>query len=134
MRLALWPECSTEELQAEMELMRSGSSTRTAWSAFLAEDGDGRALGMVELSERSSAFGCESDRVAYLEAWYVVPHARKQGVGRALVAWGAEWGRARGCVEYASDAETDNDVSIAAHQALGFEDVGLARCFRKDLP
>jgi hypothetical protein len=41
--------------------------------------------------------------------------------------------RSAGCTEFASDAEADNEVSAAAHRALGFEDVGLIRCFRKDL-
>ena len=44
-----------------------------------------------------------------------------------------EWARSQGCVESASDAEADNDESARAHRALGFEDAGLIRCFRKDL-
>ena len=36
-------------------------------------------------------------------------------------------------VELASDAEPENEVSARAHAALGFEDAGLIRCFRKDL-
>jgi hypothetical protein len=34
---------------------------------------------------------------------------------------------------FASDAEADNDESIAAHLALGFTDRGLVRCFSKTL-
>jgi hypothetical protein len=30
-------------------------------------------------------------------------------------------------------AQPDNEVSAAAHRALGFVEVGLVRCFRKDL-
>lgn len=32
-----------------------------------------------------------------------------------------------------SDAESDNEASIAAHLALGFSDEGLVRCFSKKL-
>jgi len=54
-------------------------------------------------------------------------------VDRALIAAAEQWGRAQGCRELASDAEPDNEVSAAAHRALRFEDVGLVRCFRKEL-
>jgi predicted GNAT superfamily acetyltransferase len=35
--------------------------------------------------------------------------------------------------QVALDAEPDNEISAAAHAALGFSEVGLGRCFRKDL-
>jgi aminoglycoside 6'-N-acetyltransferase I len=44
-----------------------------------------------------------------------------------------EWARGQGCVELASDTEAANAASAAAHRALGFTDLGLVRCFRKDL-
>jgi len=87
----------------------------------------------VELSIRPQAEGCHTDRVAYLEGWFVVPQARGRGVGRALVAAAEAWGRSEGCREFASDAQADNAVSAAAHQALGFSEAGQVRCFRKDL-
>ena len=71
--------------------------------------------------------------MAYLEGWFVVPKARRSGVGRALIVAAEEWGRSQGCSEFASDAQPDNEVSAAAHRALGFIEVGLVRCFRKDL-
>ena len=45
----------------------------------------GAALGFAELSIRNYAEDCTTNRVAYLEGWYVEPHARRRGVGRALV-------------------------------------------------
>jgi len=35
--------------------------------------------------------------------------------------------------EFASDTEPHNDISSAAHRALGFADVGLVHCFGKEL-
>lgn len=102
-------------------------------AVLLALDAGQRALGMAELSIRPFAEGCRSTRVAYLEGWYVVPAARHQGVGRALVAAAEAWGRDQGCREFASDIEPANDVSAAAHLALGFQEVGSIRCFRKDI-
>ena len=52
----------------------------------------------------------------------------------ALVAAAEDWGRARGCTEFASDALLDNAVSASAHLALGFEEtVPRLRCFKKRL-
>jgi aminoglycoside 6'-N-acetyltransferase I len=44
-----------------------------------------------------------------------------------------QWARDRGCHEFASDTELDNSMSAAAHRALGFENAGAIRCFRKAL-
>ena len=85
------------------------------------------------MSIRAYAEGCETDRVAFVEGWYVVPPARRQGVGRELIAAAEEWGRAQGCRELGSDALADNQISAAAHAACGFSDVAVLRCFRKDL-
>ena len=106
---------------------------REPLAVLLAEDGAGCPVGLAELSIRAYAEGCGSNRVAYLEGWFVVPKARRSGVGQALIVAAEGWGRSQGCSEFASDAQPDNEVSAAAHRALGFIEVGLVRCFRKDL-
>jgi aminoglycoside 6'-N-acetyltransferase I len=133
MRVALWPEEVEGEHRNEIDRFFAGDFPRWPWSVFLAEDVAGRAVGFAEVSVRPYAQGCRGNRVAYLEGWFVVPEARNRGVGRALVNATEEWGRSQGCLEFASDAESHNDVSKAAHGALGFIDVGLVRCFRKEL-
>jgi aminoglycoside 6'-N-acetyltransferase I len=87
----------------------------------------------AELSLRPYAEDCRTSPVAFLERWYVIPAARRQGVGRALVSAAERWAREWGCSEFASDTELDNSTSAAAHRALGFEDAGAIRCFRKGL-
>ena len=133
MRLDLWPEGSEAEHKTEIAQYFLGQARGRPAAVLLAEQDDGRAVGVAELAIRPYAEGCLSDRVAYLEGWYVVPEARREGVGRALIAAAEEWGRAQGSTEFASDAHPDNDVSTAAHLATGFTDAGLVRCFRKDL-
>ena len=50
-----------------------------------------------------------------------------------LVEAAEAWARERGHTEIASDTDPDNRTSIAAHRALGYEEVGRAVCFRKPL-
>lgn len=132
-RHALWPEDSKAEHREEIDRFFAGEFPRGPWAVLLAEDDDGQIVGFAELSIRPYAEGCRSPRVAYLEGWFVLPEARRHGVGRALVAASETWGRSQGCTEFASDAEPDNHVSHAAHRSVGFTDAGLVRCFRKEL-
>ncbi len=131
MRHALWPDAS-DSLGGEVERYFTGSLTNPL-EVLLAFDERGVTVGFVELSIRPYVDGCETSRVAYLEGWYVAPDHRRRGVGRALVAAAEGWGRARGCTEFGSDALLDNEVSAAAHRALGFEETEQIRYFRKVL-
>jgi aminoglycoside 6'-N-acetyltransferase I len=131
MRDALWPD-SRDTHAADVERFFSGQA-REPLAVLLARDDHQRALGFAELSIRPYAEGCTTDNVAFLEGWFVMPQARGRGVGRALLAASEEWARSQGCSELASDAEADNEASIAAHLALGFSDEGLVRCFSKKL-
>jgi aminoglycoside 6'-N-acetyltransferase I len=133
MRHALWPDGSETEHKKEIDQYFRGLARGRPAAVLLAEHEDGHAVGVAELAIRPYAEGCVSDRVAYLEGWYVVPDARREGVGRVLIAAAEEWGRAQGSTEFASDAHPDNVVSTAAHLATGFTEAGLVRCFRKDL-
>ena len=131
MRTALWPDDETHSHAQEIENFFAGR-LRMPLQVLVAV-ADAAVVGFVELSIRAYAEGCTTDRVAFLEGWYVVPGFRRQGVGRALVEAAESWGRSQGCSEFGSDAVLDNDVSAAAHDALGFEEVVQIRCFRKDL-
>jgi aminoglycoside 6'-N-acetyltransferase I len=129
MREALWPDESGSHA-VEIAQYFAGA-LHMPLAVLLALDDTGAAVGFAELSIRAYAEDCTTDRVAYLEGWYVVPDARRQGIGRALIAAAEAWGRSQGCSEFASDALLDNDVSEAAHLALGFVETVQLRCFRK---
>jgi aminoglycoside 6'-N-acetyltransferase I len=131
LRNALWPEYGEKYHPTEIAKFLAGE-LKVLLAVLLAEEA-GEILGFAELSIRPYAEGCQTDRVGFLEGWYVVPEARRRGVGRALVAAAEDWARAQRCTEFASDTLVDNDVSTAAHHALGFEEVEIIRCFRKDL-
>jgi aminoglycoside 6'-N-acetyltransferase I len=130
LRHALWPDGSEAEHRQEVERFLTDLGRR---GAMLVAEGESSLLGFAEVSIRAYAEGCRTDRVGYLEGWFVEPAARQRGIGRQLVAAAEAWARSQGCIEFASDAEEDNELSAAAHRALGFAEVGLIRCFRKDL-
>ena len=137
LRMALWPEEDPEDLSAEVtryfeEPSRSGGPLPEVVLVAV-ERGAASLLGFAELSRRAYAEGCETSPVAFLEGWYVVPERRREGIGRALESGAEAWAREQGLAEFASDALAENTVSATAHRALAFEEVGLIRCFRKDL-
>jgi aminoglycoside 6'-N-acetyltransferase I len=131
MREALWPDDGQSHAR-EIEQFFAGT-LHMPLEVLLAVNEDRDALGFAELSIRPYAEDCVTDRVAYLEGWYVVPEARRRGVGRALVEAAERWAVTQGCTEFGSDALLDNDVSAAAHHALGFVETVQIRCFRKAL-
>ncbi|HEY7057232.1 MAG TPA: GNAT family N-acetyltransferase [Vicinamibacterales bacterium] len=131
MRHDLWPDASGSHA-GEIARFLAGRSTSPR-EVLMAFDEAGTALGFAELSIRPYVDGCDTNHVAYLEGWYVVPDRRRAGIGRALVAAAEDWGRAQGSTEFGSDTLIDNDVSAAAHLALGFEPTETLRYFRKPL-
>jgi aminoglycoside 6'-N-acetyltransferase I len=137
-RAALWPDEDRTALAAEVArfFAEPGAMRGTTLEAVLVATDTRRPsdlLGFAEVSRRPYAEGCETSPVGFLEGWYVVPERRRQGLGRALVAVAEAWARAQGCREFASDALVENTESMLAHRALGFEEVVVIRCFRKDL-
>lgn len=129
MRTELWPDAdNAAETRAFLE-----HGPQPSFEAVLIAERDGAPVGFAELSIRASSPGCETTRIAYLEGWYVVPHAREIGVGRALVKAAEAWGIAQGCREFASDVELENTVSQRAHDALGFTEVERVVFYRKAL-
>lgn len=134
MRHTLWPDADAGALADEALAFLSGKAPPAILAAvLLAAASDGALLGMIELSLRPYADGCESTPVPYVEGWYVVEGHRGRGIGRALVAAAEDWARARGYTEMASDALLDNTISEQVHKALGFEEVERAIRFRKRL-
>ncbi len=131
MRQQLWPAPPGEHA-AEIEYFLAGARHDPA-ETLIAVTEDGVPIGFAEISIRSHADGCESNGVGYLEGWFVEVPYRRRGVGAALVQAAEAWARGQGCSEFASDVEIENDVSRAAHHALGFEEVCRIVTFRKSL-
>jgi aminoglycoside 6'-N-acetyltransferase I len=134
LRMALWPDATPEREAQEIAhflAVPARPALPTLHAAFVCPRPDGGLCGLVEVAIHDTAPGCTTDRIGYLEAWYVDADRRGLGLGRALVEAAEAWARAAGCREMASDTTPSYPVSPAAHAALGYQEV--ERAFRKDL-
>jgi aminoglycoside 6'-N-acetyltransferase I len=134
LRQALWPDCPADEHLAEMQLFVAHPDK---YAQFVAYEADGQPAGPAEVALRTDyvngTSGTDGSPVAFLEGLYVAPAYRRRGVARALLGVVADWGRAHGCIELASDALLENTASHAMHAALGFEETERVVFFCKPL-
>ena len=100
---------------------------------FLCEEG-GAPAGFAQAQlRRDYVEGSSTSPVGYLEGVYVEPDFRRRGFAQALLRACEAWARERGCAEFASDCELDNEASAAFHARMGFAEVNRIRCFLKPL-
>jgi aminoglycoside 6'-N-acetyltransferase I len=129
MRLALWPDADAEQHRAYMAICLSQPER---FLQLMSYDEQRRPLGFIEGSIRSDYVnGTETSPVGFVEGVYVAPEWRRQGIARQLFAAIADWARARGCHELASDALLENETSQHAHRALGFRETDRVVYFCK---
>lgn len=129
LREALWPG----SLSDHDEETRHYFGRRLDTPVVFVAEAQGRVVGFLELDYRKYAPGCSSSPVAFIEGWYVEPDMQGKGIGRALIRAAEAHARAGGHYEMASDAEADNVDGIAAHRAVGYEEVERAVYFRRSL-
>lgn len=77
--------------------------------------------------------GTETSPVGYLEGIFVSEGYRKNGFAAELLAECEKWAKEKGCTEFASDCELDNESSLKFHLSVGFEEANRIICFRKGL-
>ncbi|GEO00473.1 aminoglycoside N(6')-acetyltransferase type 1 [Novosphingobium sediminis] len=130
LRHVLWDEVSVAEHRAEAEEQLAEPER---FLNLVALDGDAVA-GFAEASIRHEYVnGCEDSPVLFLEGICVAPDARRRGIARKLVAAVADWGRAQGIREFASDTWHDDLESHAFHLAAGFAETERVVYFRQEL-
>ncbi len=134
LKAALWPDGSVAEHATESALVLAGQPASTMPLVLIVADLAGVVIGFIEVGLRSHAEGCDPiQAVGFVEGWYVLPEHRGQSVGRALMAAAETWARDQGCREMASDTWLDNEASVRAHEALGYEVVERCVSFKKSL-
>lgn len=131
LRLALWPDADADDHRGYMAIALAQPER---FLQLMIYDAEHRPVGFIEGSIRSDYVnGTESSPVGFVEGVYVVPEWRRRGVARQLFAAIADWAKARGCRELASDALIDNEASQRAHLALGFRETDRVVYFTKRL-
>lgn len=129
MRLLLWADQSPEEHLREMDEILADPNC----AVLVAVRPDGGLCGFLEASQRKYADGCDTSPVGYIEGWYVDSDYRRQEVGAQLVHAAEDWARQFELKEMASDCEINNEISLKAHLALGYEEVERLIHFKKSL-
>ncbi len=129
MRLLLWPENDADSLLREMDHLLSDPMT----PVFVLERPAGGLGGFLEAGTRKYADGCETTPVGYIEGWFIDEDLRGKGNGHALVRRAEDWARSQGLKEMGSDTWLDNEASIRAHLAMGYEEVERLIHFAKTL-
>jgi aminoglycoside 6'-N-acetyltransferase I len=78
MRAALWPDADVDELRLEVERYFVAHGEPLLPHCVFVAEADVNIVGMLELSLRPYADGCDSSPVSFIEAWYVAPEARQR--------------------------------------------------------
>jgi len=112
LRQTLWPDYTKQQQDLEMAEILANPATMPV---FVAEQPNGDLCGLLEVSLKNWAEGCTGNKIGYLEAWFVDPDWRRQGIGRQLVQAAEAWAMAQGCTEMASDTNSFYPLSPAAH-------------------
>jgi len=130
LRKLLWDELTDEEHKTEMTDIYEHTDSQLV---LIAETNNGKLIGFLEASIRPFVEDCETDNVGYLEGWFVEAAYRKNGIGGTLVEAAEDWAREKDCEEMASDAEVGNELSLTAHQKLGYQETSRLVHLRKIL-
>lgn len=125
----MWEDNVTEELAEELaEVIDSDEGV-----IFVAKENE-QVVGFAQCQLRHDYVeGTESSPVGYLEGIFVKEEFRKQGLARDLLKACENWAFKKGCHEFASDCELENQESLKFHMRVGFEEANRVICFTKKL-
>lgn len=127
--LLLWPDNVENELTSEFsELILDQKAI-----IFLAK-AENVAIGFAQCQLRIDYVeGTESSPVGYLEGIFVKEQYRRIGVAKQLLSACEKWAKSKGCKEFASDVELENNVSLNFHLRNGFQEANRIICLTKKL-
>ena len=129
MAIKMWSEHSLDELAKEFE-----DTIDCRESAIFMLMVDNQAVGFAQCQLRHDYVeGTDTCPVGYLEGIFLEQEFRHRGHAKKLLAQCEEWAKNKGCTEFASDCESDNDESLKFHINMGFTEVNRIICFKKQL-
>ena len=125
----LWPGHAVRELEAEY----ANIIAKPDAAFFLAYVGI-EAIGFAQCQLRHDYVeGTDTSPVGYLEGVFVAGCYRKQGIARELLTACESWAKDKGCAEFASDCQLENEESLQFHLNVGFGEANRIICFTKKL-
>lgn len=125
----LWNGSSADGLSNEFTEMLSDDNAKF----FLKYEND-IPVGFAQCQLRHDYVeGTETTPVGYLEGIYVKENYRRRGYAKELLTECEKWAKEKGCTEFASDCEIDNDISFQFHKAVGFAETNRIICFAKEI-
>lgn len=93
-----------------------------------------RSVAFINVSIRHDYVnGTDTSPVAFIEALYVLPQYRQQGIARELLAQAEQFAKESGVVQLASDCLLQNTNSELFHKSCGFEEKERVICFVKNV-
>jgi len=93
-----------------------------------------KLIGFAHVSLRKDYVeGTNSSPVGYLEGVYIEPEFRRLGHAKSLIKVCENWAKDKGCTEFASDCELENNLSLQFHLKNGFKVANKIICFTKKL-
>jgi aminoglycoside 6'-N-acetyltransferase I len=133
--LAVWKEMRADlygELDDGLHTLEMAMILASEYEqCLLVRAPDDEVVGFLEVSLRNIVDGCLGGPVGYIEGIYLRPEWRGRDLGPTLVAAAADWFRAQGCRDMATDAELDNTDAQEFWRAVGFEETGRVVQFRQ---
>lgn len=125
----LWNNHSVDELIDELSTILSKGTAQF----FLKYEND-IPVGFAQCQLRYDYVeGTETTPVGYLEGIFVKDAYRNKGYAKELLMRCEQWAKAKGCSEFASDCEMDNNNSFQFHKAMKFVEANRIICFTKKL-
>ena len=127
--IQMWHENTIEDLIEEFETILNSDE-----SAIFLLSPENEIIGFAQCQLRHDYVeGTDSSPVGYLEGIFVKDEYRKQGYAKEILKKCEEWVMEKGCTEFASDCELDNDISLKFHISMGFIEANRIICFTKQL-
>lgn len=125
----MWGSHTVESLETEFAKLLADENARVLLLYV-----NGAPVGFAQCQLRHDYVeGTATTPVGYLEGIFIKEDSRKKGYAKALLESCENWAKGKGCAEFASDCELDNDISLAFHKAVGFEEANRIICFAKKL-
>lgn len=127
--IQMWEDHEIEELAGEFEALVQCEDA----ACFLKYEGE-VAVGFAQCQLRHDYVeGTETSPVGYLEGILVEEAFRHKGYAKELLRECEQWAKSKGCTEFASDCELENEESLRFHMAMQFEEANRVICFKKSI-